>query len=499
MFADDHDSDQSISEEEDLGLQSLNNSSFSLSSSVDNKERSIQVLSQLEILRKDAYELGAVTNAIYSEKRLTGLSVEDEIEFPLFGNEDVSINCTRVVSVLDSDEEIDRRFHGLAPICNSDEDIISDEEKLNRYTSGSAKVDREENTWSEVNGEVEALVCLNETTGCFPVGSSSKQDKSSKGGQRKVKPNSLFRFRSHEKAFPVVVADAIETGIPLRDCSLSKDLHASANRDMQKSNTESLQVLNGRGVEKQEQNLLSFEGAFHDCNKHSVTELLECLQEKSGRAQGNSEIHYRLKRRKRKAVVNRNISALGDRNMGILMDSGSSSEDDDVSLNSKSILQQRTIADQFHEAIEAVPQNGLMPDTESCTKYGVGLFEKLQNVMVIEKERDMDFLKELQIDRNSTDGRGFLDVRILARSLEAKLNVCCCALIGDENPQWSNYFQMRNQSGERMLTIIFSSRICSDVELEAGNIIRIHSPWKEVNIKEKEEMVILLSTYFSQM
>lgn len=105
-----------------------------------------------------------------------------------------------------------------------------------------------------------------------------------------MKPNSLFRFRSHEKAFPVVVADAIETGIPLRDCSLSKDLHASANRDMQKSNTESLQVLNGRGVEKQEQNLLSFEGAFHDCNKHSVTELLECLQEKSGRAQGNSEI-----------------------------------------------------------------------------------------------------------------------------------------------------------------------------------------------------------------
>lgn len=40
----------------------------------------------------------------------------------------------------------------------------------------------------------------------------------------------------------------------------------------------------------------------------------------------------------------------------------------------------------------------------------------------------------------------------------------------------SNPQEMKS-TGRRKLTIIFSSRICKDVELDVGNVIRIHQPW----------------------
>lgn len=133
MFDDSHDSDQSISEDEDLGLsKSSNNFSFSLCDSQDNKDRRIQVLSQLEILTKDASKLDTTTSATISYgKRPLGLSVEDdEIELPVFNNEDDSIHGPCMETVLDSDEEIIAHRQGLVSICPSDDEIISEEEEV---------------------------------------------------------------------------------------------------------------------------------------------------------------------------------------------------------------------------------------------------------------------------------------------------------------------------------------------------------------------------------
>lgn len=90
-------------------------------------------------------------------------------------------------------------------------------------------------------------------------------------------------------------------------------------------------------------------------------------------------------------------------------------------------------------------------------------------------------------------------MRILSSSLEAKLTVCFCALHGDEEgSEGLSNPQERKGTGRRKLTIIFSSRICKDVELEIGNAIRIHQPWNEVHVNEEDEAIILCA-YFSQI
>lgn len=38
---------------------------------------------------------------------------------------------------------------------------------------------------------------------------------------------------------------------------------------------------------------------------------------------------------------------------------------------------------------------------------------------------------------------------------------------------------MAKEDQRKTLTIIFSSRVC-DVELEVGNLIRIHPPWYDI-------------------
>ncbi|XP_020976601.1 uncharacterized protein LOC107639083 isoform X6 [Arachis ipaensis] len=45
-------------------------------------------------------------------------------------------------------------------------------------------------------------------------------------------------------------------------------------------------------------------------------------------------------------------------------------------------------------------------------------------------------------------------------------------------------------------TIIFSPRVCDNVDLEVGNLIRIHPPWKEIQVGNDR---MILCTYFSQI
>ncbi|XP_020959518.1 uncharacterized protein LOC107645615 isoform X5 [Arachis ipaensis] len=51
-------------------------------------------------------------------------------------------------------------------------------------------------------------------------------------------------------------------------------------------------------------------------------------------------------------------------------------------------------------------------------------------------------------------------------------------------------------TNNRESTIIFSPRVCDNVDLEVGNLIRIHPPWKEIQVGNDR---MILCTYFSQI
>lgn len=151
------------------------------------------------------------------------------------------------------------------------------------------------------------------------------------------------------------------------------------------------------------------------------------------------------------------------------------------------------MADHFQEAFCAASTRDERILFALPKHSGTGLFGKLQRVMQNEKERDMNFTKRLQAQASLKGS--YFDVRILSRSLEAKLTVCSCSFI--QQNEWVDNHQIERKIG-RTTIVIFNSRLCSDIELEVGNLIRIYPPWKEVRIMAKDEIVIL-STYFSQI
>ncbi|PIN09103.1 hypothetical protein CDL12_18313 [Handroanthus impetiginosus] len=132
------------------------------------------------------------------------------------------------------------------------------------------------------------------------------------------------------------------------------------------------------------------------------------------------------------------------------------------------------MADQFHEAFGTVTG---IDETPSCG----GLYGKLQRVMRIEKERDVDYIKNISTLTAFKDESTCLSVRILSRSLEAKLIICSCTSIEDgKNSHWESNLHMKIEGVTRTLTIIFNPRVCSDVEIEVGNLICIRPPWKKL-------------------
>ncbi|OIV95417.1 hypothetical protein TanjilG_06286 [Lupinus angustifolius] len=143
--------------------------------------------------------------------------------------------------------------------------------------------------------------------------------------------------------------------------------------------------------------------------------------------------------------------------------SGSSS-DNEVSEQKMKITspgkKMQTIADRFQEALgsSSVVDDGT--NIPALNSFRSGIFEKLQQVMQKEKETDMDFWKQLQTGADSSKVAG---------------------VDGRE---------------ERQVTVIFNPRVCDNVDLEVGNLIRIHPPWKEVHVGNDD---IILCTYFSEI
>ncbi|PIN18081.1 hypothetical protein CDL12_09243 [Handroanthus impetiginosus] len=465
------DSDQSISEEEEGLEDEWTGNTVSLGG-VEKNEGRIKVVSQLETLR-DSYELQSTAEeSISSHERKEVHHIDDEVEDPLFNDGGGSSCFPRVASATcaHSNEGL-IRLPTKASISDSDEEIISDDEKINLpiLRSMTRNVG---GTWSEASREAEALVWLKENSSCSSShGVIVKENKSSKGagGRTKAKPKFLFRFHSHE-------------------------IGAAADKDMDKFMADSQLILHEKEFEQPENHTVPSELAHEqDFKGHSMADFLDCFQERNDLLQGTSKLDIKSRGRKLQTVLKRNTLPLGDRNLGDDDLSGSTcSDDEENAANLRPIASRRTMADQFHEAFGTVTG---IDETPSCG----GLYGKLQRVMRIEKERDVDYIKNISTLTAFKDESTCLSVRILSRSLEAKLIICSCTSIEDgKNSHWESNLHMKIEGVTRTLTIIFNPRVCSDVEIEVGNLICIRPPWKEVQVKGKDE-VILLCSYFSQV
>ncbi|XP_060181032.1 uncharacterized protein LOC132610692 isoform X7 [Lycium barbarum] len=450
------DSDQSFSEEEDMDDKWLTNDDC-LSGPSGNKGR-IGVLSQLEMLT-DVKRLHHATDKMNSHQlqRQTDLCKDEDDEVPFFKSQNGDfINKNDHWMTLSLDDEF-CHVTRMTSTCNSEEEIISDDEQMGPSTDGNLKRDGK-STMPKVSADLKSGVCLNREAGCSSLyGVSSNLNRSYKGSRGKAKPKFLFQSRPQKKDFALVVHESCETSTPLSVLPLNVEL------DMQRKNMESLDdLLENFGeneIQHFEESLVPSEVAVvPDPNEHSMAEFLDHFQHTSSLPRGNSKMK--------------------------------------ISQIQKSAIPQRSMADQFHLALGAVPTNERL---SIARPKQFGLSGRLQHVMQCEKDRDTYFLEKLQTHDASSGAESFIDVRILSSSFEAKLSVCFCALHGDEEgSECLSNPQKRKGTGGRKLTIIFSSRVCKDVELEIGNVIRIHQPWKEVHVNEKDEAIILCA-YFSQI
>ncbi|CAK8567006.1 unnamed protein product [Lathyrus sativus] len=180
------------------------------------------------------------------------------------------------------------------------------------------------------------------------------------------------------------------------------------------------------------------------------------------------------------------------------VDSRSSSDNEESDQRMKTTFpgkKMQTMADRFHHALGS--SSVIAEKVGGLNPLKTGIFEKLQQVMQREKERDMDFSKKLHAGARPDREIGCVDVGIISRYLDGKLIVCHCSF-----SKCTENFPLQakgtgfdgSKDGQR--TIIFSPRVCGNVDLEVGSLIRINQPWKEVQVGNDN---IILCSYFSEI
>ncbi|XP_020231112.2 uncharacterized protein LOC109811713 isoform X2 [Cajanus cajan] len=183
------------------------------------------------------------------------------------------------------------------------------------------------------------------------------------------------------------------------------------------------------------------------------------------------------------------------------VDSGSSS-DNEVNDQQMKILpgkKMQTMAERFEEALGTSSVITEGPHVGALNSLRATISGKLQQMMLKEKESDMEFWRKLQAGAKPDSEPGCIDVKIISRYHDGKLTVCHCSLgkytenfLSQDNPKEMEFGGRET----RQNTIIFSSRVCNNVDLEVGNLIRLHPPWKEVQVGNDN---IILCTYFSEI
>ncbi|KAG6383536.1 hypothetical protein SASPL_156708 [Salvia splendens] len=460
----------------------------------ENDKGNLKVLSQLEILRESFME-----ESVSSPGRKGAYEIEDEVEPPIFNDRSSPNHYHGIASAT-----LARSNKGLiylpdiSSVSYSDEEIISDYEKIGPGTSKSVR----ENlaiTWSEASREVEALVRSKEN----PCSSSShhdvfvKEKKSTRGGggRRKAKVKFSFPCHSDKPDQSLVVSDS-DGGTSSDKILIADEIGDVADDEMHNNMADSQLNIHNKHI-------LPFEMPHnHETRGHSMAEILggflerSDLQEESSKLVSLSSINFLLdlqftfsstwiqeiqKRRRKQAVFVRNVLPLGDsiqedNDLPEALDSDNSfeTEDEEGAQSIKSVIS-RTMADQFHEAFRTVSEIDDRLDVSFPRPLWWvcgGMFRRLQQVMQIEKERETDSVKNASAETGFRDEETPISVRILSRSLEAKLILCSCTCVGDG----------KTFSREaRTITIIFNPRMSDSVDLEVSNLIHIRPPWYDLH------------------
>ncbi|KAI3864098.1 hypothetical protein MKW98_031690 [Papaver atlanticum] len=418
-----------------------------------------------------------------------------------------------------------RQSSGKEVTNDSDEEAISDAD-ANNVTMGSScmpksvKVQRgslksykrendryEASTWSAVNKEAEELIVLHDSTSRSSSRTATLEAKKiAKGNKGKAKPKFSIHFLSHkgESSLPSIVRDENET---LRKvCQIQEGLEDLEDIVMEHSMTELVQGLEGESDKQSEvQVLANLSTLKHRDAEHSVSELLDGLQAKCESVERTTKLNIRTKSKKYQITTRkRNMYQLGGRILdnedpSEPVDGDTSSEDEAAKLLIHGQNQMRvatlqskgqTMSDRFQEAFNDT--TGDDDGTRFSSFNHTGYYSRLQQVMQTDKERHAKFLKQLL----ELSGQGkCIWVKIMSRCLEAKLTVCeCSCQEKNENSHCASPNSSINIGSKT--TIIFNPRMCSDVEIEVGNIICIHPPWNEVQVMGKDKSIILC-TYFS--
>ncbi|KAI4301376.1 hypothetical protein L6164_034661 [Bauhinia variegata] len=487
-FQGNHDSDQSISDEEELDDVWPENC-LSLNASAKNNEE-LPLPVRLDFLRGSSEQSLAGKVSCSSREKPTGSPLEDEVEMPDFEEGDFSSSPL-----------------GVTVANTSDEEVVSEDEGGNVISkvvmgSGSGGLHRHDHTFvrddqvRNIDEESEARLPLNESASCsaFKAACSSKANRSSDGIWSKGKPK--FSLQSLLDKFEHPCVSKGENSIPLEIHRLPEGLE-DFDFDTSANSVENSLEDDG-GKEKHSGGHLAELALAHQPDQHSMAELFDNLQDKTDLLCGNSRKHSQRRGKRVKLFPEKSTSNTGDRavdseDSSEFMDSGSSSDSEIHDRNMKIAFPEKnkqTMADRFQEVLGAsyIADDGTHGAVLKPLRAGI--FGNLQRVMQKEKERDMDFWKTLPASK-----LGGIVVKIISRSLDAKLTVCQC-LFGKFNENSLDSFKGLKCDG-RERTIIFSPRVCNDVDLEVGNLIRIHPPWKEVRVGNDDN--IILCTYFSQI
>ncbi|KAH9793608.1 kinetochore protein [Citrus sinensis] len=490
-FQGDEDSDQSISDEEDFNVD-LRDNCVSLGGP-----------SEKEVLMEKLVE--GLLAVYHQRQKQISVFVEDEVETPEFPDEVGFIFSPRKASTCTSDEEaISANEANALP-----EFSRTPFHKDGFHDFGSARLDGE-NTWSVVSKEAKALVHLNENALCSSSSQPTcKANKSGKGIQSKSKPKFSFRFQPRREGLfsPVSKND---NSIPCKVDELPERMETA---DCEKHSIAGL--LGGFPGKKATQSEMVPDEVEdpHWCDDHSVAKHLDSLRDNSSLLRRNSKMNSRTRGKRMQVFSRRSISQLGDRTVDCEdlepVGSGSSSDNEANYQNPKPAIpevKRQTIVDRFQEALGttsrdeaafvAVPRSF---GKHACSwKWNSG---DSQTILLCKTKKFVLVYHCLFLVFSSyvsSDEPTCLNVKILSRYLDAKLIVCHVSPSKDtEEPQWPQSNQKRGNGG-RERKIIFNPRVCCDVDIEVGSSIRIHPPWKEVQVGGNDESIIL-STYFSQI
>uniref|UniRef100_A0A7N0SZ66 Uncharacterized protein n=1 Tax=Kalanchoe fedtschenkoi TaxID=63787 RepID=A0A7N0SZ66_KALFE len=364
----------------------------------------------------------------------------------------------------------------------------------------------EDDTWYVINQEAEALFNYIGTSHC-------RTQKAKREERGKLKP----KISLHSRAFGEVKS------LDVRKCSNPSDyeelqsddesLGHGSFKDQRIKEHSVVEILESFQQEKKQRldaskmpvEIVPLQGAHLE---HSAVELLDMIQDKVVQLKGDLDKCARDERRQtlseKKSAITLGDRTLNNEDPSEPICSPSSSDDEECERNLKLVSAEAsgiTMADKIQEALGASILNDQAMHFASSKPLGLGLFGKLQRVIQAEKEKDANFLKLQQSIEHKHDESSCLVVRVLSRYLEGKLVVCHCSITDNKlvmkHDDLLDTPKRMKEYEDCQRILIFNFRVCDDVELDVGNLVRVHSPWKEV--RTARYGVVILCSYFSQM